>query len=156
MSDTMRVATGKVLSVVGTLAWLVVMPTVSFAQAELTGTVRDASGGVMPGVVDTAPRAAEASAGQRQQLDVGLVVVDVQAQDLESRGFCRSGQLHVTKQRAVAAQSTARAQRIGHRARPGPAVDGEAPGHRDGVGPTSATARSSRSPTPRDSAPRRT
>ena len=53
--------------------------------------------------VDTAPRAVEASAGKRQQLGVGLVVIDVQAQNLESRGFGWPGQLHVTKQRAVAA-----------------------------------------------------
>ena len=32
------------------IAWLALMPTLAFAQGTLTGVVRDASGGVLPGV----------------------------------------------------------------------------------------------------------
>src|SRR5688572_28798544 len=35
---------------VAAMAWLALMPTLAFAQGTLTGVVRDASGGVLPGV----------------------------------------------------------------------------------------------------------
>src|SRR5882672_6201278 len=38
-----------VMKVVSVLAWIVLMPAVAHAQASITGTVKDASGAVLPG-----------------------------------------------------------------------------------------------------------
>ena len=40
----------RVLKTVGMLACLVLLPTLAFAQASITGVVRDSSGAVLPGV----------------------------------------------------------------------------------------------------------
>ena len=55
---------------------------------------------------------------QRQHVcTVAVVGVHVEPEQLEARGFGRPGQFHVAKQRAVATQAAARAQRFGqHRA----------------------------------------
>jgi hypothetical protein len=46
----MEVHMPRVIRVVGVFAWLVVVPTIAFAQAAITGVVRDSSGAVLPGV----------------------------------------------------------------------------------------------------------
>ena len=40
----------RVVRVASVFAWLVVVPTIAFAQAAITGVVRDSSGAVLPGV----------------------------------------------------------------------------------------------------------
>src|SRR4249920_469932 len=45
-----RMQVSKLARVIGILAFGLILPTLAFAQASITGTVRDASGAVLPGV----------------------------------------------------------------------------------------------------------
>ena len=46
----MALQTGRVVRIVHAAAWVILMPAIASAQAQITGTVRDTSGAVMPGV----------------------------------------------------------------------------------------------------------
>ncbi len=51
MHGFMRSAFAPARAALFAVAWLVLLPATSFAQATLAGTVQDASGAVLPGVI---------------------------------------------------------------------------------------------------------
>ena len=46
----MALQTGRVVRIVHAAAWAILLPAIASAQAQITGTVRDTSGAVLPGV----------------------------------------------------------------------------------------------------------
>ena len=78
----------RVVRVASVFAWLVALPTVAFAQAVITGVVRDSSGAVLPGVtvnatspvlIEQVRTAVSDSSGQYRIVDLrpGTYVVTV-------------------------------------------------------------------------------